>query len=128
MQLLWQAKQIAASLLLLLLFTVSQLPTPTTALVEDVLDVIHVVNEVASTVLKAWDIVQSSPLASSIEFPLMREKQKKVLQRLKEVSRKIDETEAQVNKKNNNNELHYVNALSLSLSLCLACSIRGVGH
>lgn len=97
MQLLLQAKQIAASLLLLLLFTVSQLPTPTTALVEDVLDVIHVVNEVASTVLKAWDIVQSSPLASSIELPLMREKQKKVLQRLKEVSRKIDETEAQVN-------------------------------
>lgn len=96
MQLLLQAKQIAASLSLLLLFTVSQLPTPTTALVEDVLDVIHVVNEVASTVLKAWDIVQSSPLASSIELPLMREKQKKVLQRLKEVSRKIDETEAQV--------------------------------
>lgn len=102
MQLLLQAKQIAAPLVLLL-FTVSLLPTPTTALVEDVLDVIHVVNEVASTVLKAWDIVQSSPMASSIEFPLMREKQKKVLLRLKEVNRRIDEAEAKVNNRKNNN-------------------------
>lgn len=114
MQLLLQAKQIAAPLVLLL-FTVSLLPTPTTPLVEDVLDVIHVVNEVASTVLKAWDIVQSSPLSSSIEFPLMREKQKKVLLRLKEVNRRIDETEAKVNNRNNNNSYR---TKPLSLALC----------
>lgn len=71
-------------------------PTPTSALIEDVLDIIHVVKEVTSGVLKAWDIVQSSPLAANIDFPLMREKQKKVLQRLKEVSRQIDQTEEQV--------------------------------
>ncbi|EDV34390.2 uncharacterized protein Dana_GF20993, isoform B [Drosophila ananassae] len=70
-------------------------PTPTSALIEDVLDIIHVVKEVTSGVLKAWDIVQSSPLAANIDFPLMREKQKKVLQRLKEVSRQIDQTEEQ---------------------------------
>ncbi|KAH8396025.1 hypothetical protein KR222_001909 [Zaprionus bogoriensis] len=90
-----QLLQAKTCMALLLLCTVSQLPTPTMALIEDVLDVIHVVNEVASTVFKAWDVIQSSPLASSIELPLMREKQKKVLQRLKEVSRKIDETEEQ---------------------------------
>ncbi|XP_032594743.1 uncharacterized protein LOC6566309 isoform X1 [Drosophila grimshawi] len=82
-------------LLQLLLLTVIWRPTPTTAVIEDVLDVLHVVKEVTTGVLKAWDIVQSSPLAASIEFPLMREKQRKVLQRLKEVSRHIDDTEAQ---------------------------------
>ncbi|KAL7744960.1 hypothetical protein ACLKA6_007231 [Drosophila palustris] len=81
-------------MLLLLVFTFSQ-PTPTTAVIEDVLDVLHVVKEVTTGVLKAWDIVQSSPLAANIELPLMREKQRKVLQRLKEVSRQIDQTEAQ---------------------------------
>ncbi|KAH8317500.1 hypothetical protein KR074_007108, partial [Drosophila pseudoananassae] len=78
-----------------LLLLVCHQPTPTSGLIEDVLDIIHVVKEVTSGVLKAWDIVQSSPLAANIDFPLMREKQKKVLQRLKEVSRQIDQTEEQ---------------------------------
>lgn len=82
-------------LLLLLVFTCNQ-TKPTTAVIEDVVDILHVVKEVTSGVLKAWDIVQSSPLAANIEFPLMREKQRKVLQRLKEVSRQIDQSEAQV--------------------------------
>ncbi|XP_037934521.1 uncharacterized protein LOC119668915 isoform X1 [Teleopsis dalmanni] len=68
--------------------------TPTTdALIEDVLDIIHVVKEVSSTILRAWDIVQQSNLVNGIDFPLMREKQKKVLTRLKEVSRQIANTE-----------------------------------
>ncbi|KAH8281295.1 hypothetical protein KR018_008287 [Drosophila ironensis] len=78
-----------------LLLLLGQKATPTNALIEDVLDIIHVVKEVTSGVLKAWDIVQSSPLAANIDFPLMREKQKKVLTRLKEVSRQIDQTEEQ---------------------------------
>ncbi|KAH8343078.1 hypothetical protein KR059_004741 [Drosophila kikkawai] len=81
-------------LLLVTLISLHQ-PTPAEALIEDVLDIIHVVKEVTSGVLKAWDIVQSSPLAANIDFPLMREKQKKVLQRLKEVSKQIDHTEEQ---------------------------------
>ncbi|XP_030567504.1 uncharacterized protein LOC115767384 isoform X1 [Drosophila novamexicana] len=81
--------------LLLLLLLIGGQPAPTAALIEDVLDIIHVVKEVTTGVLKAWEIVQSSPLAASIEFPLMREKQRKVLQRLKMVSQQIDETEAQ---------------------------------
>ena len=71
-------------------------PPPTAALIEDVLDVLHVVKEVTTGILKAWDIVQSTPLAQNIEFPLMREKQRKVLSRLKEVSRHISETEEKV--------------------------------
>ncbi|EDX02318.2 uncharacterized protein LOC6525374 isoform X1 [Drosophila yakuba] len=81
--------------LLLATLVALQQPTQTDALIEDVLDIIHVVKEVTSGVLKAWDIVQSSPLAANIDFPLMREKQKKVLQRLKEVSKQIDHTEDQ---------------------------------
>ncbi|XP_032580152.1 uncharacterized protein LOC6620262 isoform X1 [Drosophila sechellia] len=81
--------------LLLATLVALEQPTQTDALIEDVLDIIHVVKEVTSGVLKAWDIVQSSPLAANIDFPLMREKQKKVLQRLKEVSKQIDNTEDQ---------------------------------
>ncbi|XP_014085939.2 uncharacterized protein orion isoform X1 [Bactrocera oleae] len=68
-------------------------PSPTAAVIEDVLDVIHVVKEVTVGILKAWDIIQQSPIAQNIEFPLMREKQRKVLQRLKDMSRQIDQTE-----------------------------------
>lgn len=97
MQLLqFQAKWATLSLWLSLLLLLGGQPTPAEAVIEDVLDIIHIVKEVTTGVLKAWDIVQSSPLAANIEFPLMREKQRKVLQRLKEVSRQIDETEAQV--------------------------------
>ncbi|KAH8420530.1 hypothetical protein KR009_011112 [Drosophila setifemur] len=85
----WGLPLILATLLVL------HQPTPSNALIEDVLDIIHVIKEVSSGVLKAWDIVQASPLAANIDFPLMREKQKKVLQRLKEVSRQIDQTEQQ---------------------------------
>lgn len=97
MQLLqFQAKWATLSLWLSLLLLLGGQPTPTEAVIDDVLDIIHIVKEVTTGVLKAWDVVQSSPLAANIEFPLMREKQRKVLQRLKEVSRQIDETEAQV--------------------------------
>jgi len=85
--------------LLLAILVALQQPTQTEGLIEDVLDIIHVVKEVTSGVLKAWDIVQSSPLAANIDFPLMREKQKKVLQRLKEVSKQIDHTEDQVSQR-----------------------------
>lgn len=71
-------------------------PSPTAAVIEDVLDVIHVVKEVTVGILKAWDIIQQSPIAQNIEFPLMREKQRKVLQRLKDMSRQIDQTEQKV--------------------------------
>lgn len=71
-------------------------PTPSSALIEDALDVFHVVKEVTTAVLKAWDLVQTSPLGSNINFPLMREKQRKVLSRLKEVSKQITKTEDQV--------------------------------
>ncbi|XP_017851839.1 uncharacterized protein LOC108606329 isoform X1 [Drosophila busckii] len=93
MQLL-QLQRLASLPLLVCLFLFTS-PTPSEAVIEDVLDIIHVVKEVTGGILKAWDIVQSSPLAANIEFPLMREKQRKVLQRLKEVSRQIDQTEAQ---------------------------------
>lgn len=71
-------------------------PPPAAAVIEDVLDVIHVVKEVTVGILKAWDIIQQSPIAQNIEFPLMREKQRKVLQRLKDMSRQIDQTEQKV--------------------------------
>uniref|UniRef100_A0A0K8V3H6 Uncharacterized protein n=1 Tax=Bactrocera latifrons TaxID=174628 RepID=A0A0K8V3H6_BACLA len=79
--------------LVVIFFIFFTTPPPAAAVIEDVLDVIYVVKEVTVGILKAWDIVQQSPIAQNIEFPLMREKQRKVLQRLKDMSRQIDQTE-----------------------------------
>lgn len=83
----------------LFLVTLCCTPTPSNALIEDVLDVLHVVKEVTTAVLKAWDIVKISTADANIDFPLMRDKQKKVLSRLREVSSQIIKTEDQVNTK-----------------------------
>ncbi|KAI8124340.1 hypothetical protein CVS40_5407 [Lucilia cuprina] len=48
-------------------------------------------------VLKAWDIVQTSSLGSKINFPLMREKQRKVLSRLKEHAEQVAWAQQSVN-------------------------------
>lgn len=69
---------------------------PSNALIDDVIDVIHVAKELSSAVLKAWDIFESSPLSSDISLPISREKNKKILNRIKELSRQIDATEEQV--------------------------------
>lgn len=69
---------------------------PSYALIDDVIDVIHVAKELSSAVLKAWDIFESSPLSSDISLPISREKNKKILNRIKELSRQIDATEEQV--------------------------------
>ncbi|XP_046801825.1 uncharacterized protein LOC111680146 isoform X1 [Lucilia cuprina] len=80
---------------MLFAFILVTAPNTSSALIEDALDVFHVVKEVTMAVLKAWDIVQTSSLGSKINFPLMREKQRKVLSRLKEVSKQIQQTEEQ---------------------------------
>lgn len=66
------------------------------ALIDDVVDIIHVAKELSSAVLKAWDIFEASPLSSDISLPISREKNKKILNRIKELSRQIDATEEQV--------------------------------
>lgn len=66
------------------------------ALIDDVIDIIHVAKELSSAVLKAWDIFESSPLSSDIALPISREKNKKILNRIKELTRRIDATEEQV--------------------------------
>ena len=78
-----------------LLFIFLTCPKQSTAIIEDALDVFHVVKEVTTVVLKTWDIVQTTPLGSNINFPLMREKQRKVLSRLREVSKQIQQIEDQ---------------------------------
>ncbi|XP_055846635.1 uncharacterized protein LOC129912439 isoform X1 [Episyrphus balteatus] len=64
------------------------------ALIEDVIDVIHVTKEVATGILKTWDFVQQTSFGESVELPIIREKQKKVLRRMKELARKIDLSES----------------------------------
>ncbi|KAL9877999.1 chemokine-like protein orion isoform 1-T1 [Glossina fuscipes fuscipes] len=93
MKLLRRLQLLAALTLSLVLFLSA--PAPANALVDDALDVFHIVKEVTLTVLKAWNIVQESPGIQNLDFPLAREKQRKVLTRLKEVSKQIAQIEDQ---------------------------------
>ncbi|KAI9581954.1 hypothetical protein GQX74_011449 [Glossina fuscipes] len=93
MKLLRRLQLLAALTLSLVLFLSA--PAPANALVDDALDVFHIVKEVTLTVLKAWNIVQESPGIQNLDFPLAREKQRKVLIRLKEVSKQIAQIEDQ---------------------------------
>lgn len=104
MKLLRRLQLLAALTLSLVLFLSA--PAPANALVDDALDVFHIVKEVTMTVLKAWNIVQESPAIQNLDFPLAREKQRKVLIRLKEVSKQIAQIEDQVIKQNFDKKLN----------------------
>ncbi|XP_055371278.1 uncharacterized protein LOC129605506 isoform X1 [Condylostylus longicornis] len=65
----------------------------TNAVIDDVLDVLHVTKVVATGILKTWDIIEETKVGEHVELPVMREKSKKVLKRIAELSRKIDQNQ-----------------------------------
>lgn len=88
-------KRFVLSVSLLLVLVLSNVQR-TSAIIDDVLDVIHIGKEVATGVLQAWDIVEQTNFGDQIDLPITREKHKKVLRRLKELSRQIEMAEAKV--------------------------------
>lgn len=62
---------------------------PTTAIIEDVIDVIRLGKEVTSSVLETWQFVEQTNLVNEVEVPFLKQKQKKILTRMTDLSRQI---------------------------------------
>lgn len=68
----------------------------TKAIIDDVIEVVKLGKDVASTLLETWNLVEQTNLGGGVELPFRKEKQKKILNRINEVSRKISTFEDNV--------------------------------
>lgn len=68
----------------------------TEALVEDILDVIKLSKEVTTSLLETWDIIEQTHAVNEVDIPFYKAKEKKILTRMSELSRKIDYVESEV--------------------------------
>lgn len=68
----------------------------TEALIDDVVEVLKLGKDIASTLLETWNLVEQTNLGGEVEIPFRKEKQKKILNRINEVSRKINTFEDNV--------------------------------
>lgn len=66
------------------------------AVIEDVVEVVKLGKDIVSTLLETWNLVEQTNLGGSVELPFRKEKQKKILNRINEVSRKISTFEDDV--------------------------------
>lgn len=68
----------------------------TVALIDDVVEIVKLGKDIASTLLETWNLVEQTNLGGGVELPFRKEKQKKILNRINEVSRKINTFEEDV--------------------------------
>lgn len=65
-------------------------------LIEDVIDVLRLTKEIISSVASTWNLVDQAPLTNDIDLPFLKRKEKKILNKITEVSRQIELTETQL--------------------------------
>lgn len=70
----------------------------TVALIDDVVEVLKLGKDIASTLLETWNLVEQTNLGGGVELPFRKEKQKKILNKMNEVSRKINSFEDDVSR------------------------------
>lgn len=85
----------------------------TLALIDDVVEIVKLGKDVASTLLETWNLVEQTNLGGGVELPFRKEKQKKILNRINEVSRKISTFEDDVRLQNT---FIYFSKLIISIS------------
>lgn len=68
----------------------------TVAIIDDVVEVVKLGKDIASTLLETWNLVEQTNLGGGVELPFRKEKQKKILNKINEVSRKINNFEDDV--------------------------------
>lgn len=72
----------------------------TNALIDDVIEVLKLGKEIGATLYETWDIVeQRNNGDDGVEVPFRKKREKKILNRLNEVSRKISTFEDEVRTK-----------------------------
>lgn len=69
---------------------------PTSALIEDILDVIKLSKEVTSSLLETWEIIEQTHAVNEVDIPFYKVKEKKILSRMAELTRQIDYVESEV--------------------------------
>lgn len=68
----------------------------TEALIDDVVEVLKLGKDIVSTLLETWNLVEQTNLGGGVDLPFRKEKQKKILNKISEVSRKISTFEDDV--------------------------------
>lgn len=66
------------------------------ALVEDVIDVLHLGREVIKTISSSWELADQVGVTNEIDLPFLKRKEKKILSRMAELSQEFRNTEMQV--------------------------------
>ncbi|XP_031632297.1 uncharacterized protein LOC116346405 isoform X1 [Contarinia nasturtii] len=69
------------------------MPYQAEALIDDVVEVLKLGKDITSTLLETWNLVEQTNLGGGVELPFRKEKQKKILNKINEVSRKINNFE-----------------------------------
>lgn len=76
------------------------------ALIDDVIEVLKLGKDIGVTLLETWDIVeQRNNGDGGVEVPFRKKREKKILNRLNEVSRRIAAFEEEVRSQNSNGML-----------------------
>lgn len=78
-------------------------PNRSTALVgiDDVIEIIQLGKAITSSVVEVWDLVEQTNVGQGMDLPFRNQKQKKILSRVIDLSRKIDNVELTVSKQQN---------------------------
>lgn len=82
--------------LIVLVFMPASKFSTTEALIDDVVEVLKLGKDITSTLLETWNLVEQTNLGGEVEIPFRKEKQKKILNRINEVSRRINTFEDNV--------------------------------
>lgn len=88
--------ELKTAAILLLILTVAT--TPSAGLVEEAIDIIKLGKDVTVSILETWDIIEQTHMVNEVDIPFYKKKEKKILSRMTELSRKIDMAELEVSK------------------------------
>lgn len=62
----------------------------TEALVDDVIEIVKLGKDIVSTLLETWHLVEQTNVDGGVELPFPKGKQRKILNKINEVSRQIN--------------------------------------
>lgn len=84
------------SALIVLIFMPTSKFSTTEAVIDDIVEVLKLGKDITSTLLETWKLVDQTNLSGEAEIPFQKEKQKKILNRINEVNRRIATFESNV--------------------------------
>lgn len=82
----------------ILLFMLIQTPNiaRVDAIIEDVIDVLHLSREVIKTISSSWELADQVGVTNEIDLPFMQRKEKKIFSRMAEITQEFKNAEMMV--------------------------------